>query len=97
VVVGVHEELQVCLELIVAVVVVALDGIVLDRAVHPLDLPIGPRVVRPGQAMLDAVLRANPVENVNEGVLVTRPIGKLDAVVGQLPSSVCTSAMSMWK
>lgn len=42
VVVGIHEELQVISELIVTVVVVAFDRRVLDRAVHPLDLAVGP-------------------------------------------------------
>ncbi len=41
-VVGIQEELQVRPELIMAVVVVALDGRVLDGAVHPLDLAVGP-------------------------------------------------------
>ena len=34
-------------------------------------------------AVLDAVLCANPVEDVDEGVLVTGPIGEPDAVVGR--------------
>ncbi len=82
-VVGVHEELQVRLELFVAVVVVALDGGDLGRAVHALDLPIGPRVVHLSQAMLDAVLCADPIEDVDESVLVTHPVAELDAVIGQ--------------
>jgi hypothetical protein len=40
-------------------------------------------VVQLGQTVLDAVLRANPVEDVDEGILVARPVGKLDAVVGE--------------
>ena len=42
-------------ELIVAVVVEAPDGRVLDRAVHPLDLTVGPRMTRLGQAVLDVI------------------------------------------
>lgn len=62
VIVGIDEELQVGAQLFVAVVVVAFDGGVLDGAVHPLDLTIRPRMVGFGQAMLDAVLAADPVE-----------------------------------
>ena len=64
VVVGIQEELQVCPELIMALVMVALDGGVLERPVHPLDLTTGSRVVGLGQTMLDAVLAADTVEAV---------------------------------
>jgi len=40
-------------------------------------------VVHLGQSVRDAVLCANPVEDVDEGVLVTGPIGEPDAVVGR--------------
>jgi hypothetical protein len=83
VVVGIDEERQVRPELVVAVVVVALDGRVLDRAVHPLDLTIGPRMVHLGQAMLDAVLVADPVEDVLAVPDVLLAGRELDAVVGQ--------------
>jgi hypothetical protein len=43
---------------------VALDGRVLDGAVHPLDLTACPGTARLGQAMLDLVLRAGPVERM---------------------------------
>lgn len=49
-------------QLIVAVVVIPFDGCVLDHAVHPLDLTVGPRVVRLGQSMLDFVDLADHVE-----------------------------------
>lgn len=52
VIVGVHEPLEVGSQLFVHVVVIALDRGVFDRAVHPPDLPVGPRVVELGQAML---------------------------------------------
>ena len=47
-----------------AVVMVALDGRVLDRAVHSLDLPIGPKVPRLGQAMLDIAAGTGKLEAV---------------------------------
>ena len=63
-VVGIQEELQMRSELLVAVVVVALDGGVLEGSVHALDLTIGPRVNGLGQAVLDVVLAADPVEHM---------------------------------
>lgn len=63
-VVGIQEETEVCAEPIVAVVMVALDRRVLARSVHPLDLPVRPRVVRLRQAMLDAVLSTDTVEHM---------------------------------
>ena len=63
-VVGIQEELQVAPELVVALVVVAFDRRVLEGSVHPLDLPIGPRVVGLCQSMLDAVFIADAIEHV---------------------------------
>ena len=57
---------EVGFELLVAVVVVALDGGFLDRAVHPLDLAIGPGMLDLGQAVLDAVFPAAHVEHVGD-------------------------------
>ena len=51
-------------ELVVGFVVISLDGRVLDCPVHPLDLSIGPRMIRLGQPMLDPVLTAGAVEGV---------------------------------
>ncbi len=45
-VVGADEVSEVSAELLMAAVVVALDRRVLDRAVHSLDLTVGPRVTR---------------------------------------------------
>ena len=49
-------------ELVVAIVVVPLDGRVLNCAVHALDLTVRPRVVWLGQAMFNAICRADHVE-----------------------------------
>ena len=51
-------------ELAVGFVVITPDGGFLERAVHPLDLAIGPRVVRLCEAVLDAVFAAGAVEHV---------------------------------
>ena len=63
-VIGGDEVSEVAFELCVVVIVIALDGRVFDGAVHPLDLPVGPRMVHLGQSMLDVVLVADAVEDV---------------------------------
>ena len=63
-VVSIDEVAEMPSELIVAVVMVAFDGRVLDGPVHALDLPVGPRMVGLGEAMLNAVLPAGPVEGM---------------------------------
>ena len=45
-------------------VVEALDGGVLDRAVHPLDLTVGPWMARLGQPMLDVEVGAGHFKGV---------------------------------
>ncbi len=69
----------------VAFVVVALDGGVLDGAVHPFDLAIGPRIGL-GKPVFDAVFAADLIEAVyaharGPAVAVLRQVGELDAVV----------------
>lgn len=82
-VVGIHEELEVIPELLVAVVVVAFDGRVLDRAVHSLDLTVGPGMVHLGQPVLDVVLGTDTIKDVLAVPDVSLARGKLDAIVGQ--------------
>ncbi len=70
-------------QLIVAVVVEPLDGCFLDRAVHPLDLAVGPWVVGLGQPVLDAVGLADHVEadwSGGDGGAVPGLFGELDPV-----------------
>lgn len=58
----------------------------LDGADQPLDLSVGPRMVRLLQTVLDAVCLADHVEPHLArpgGVAVTKLPGELDAVVGQ--------------
>ena len=88
VVIGVHEELKVLPELVVAVVVVAFDGGILDGAVHAFDLAVGPGVVGLGKPVLDAMLATDLVEAVDAvargpAIAVPRQVGELDAVVGE--------------
>jgi len=70
----------------VALVVEALDGRLFDGPVHPLDLPVGPRMVRFGEPVLDAILLADHVEahlTRPGGVAVAGLLGELDAIIGQ--------------
>lgn len=45
-------------------VVIASDGRLLERAVHPLDLTIGPRMVGHGEAVFDVVFATDAIEHV---------------------------------
>ena len=88
VVIGVYEDLKVLPQFGVGVVMVAFDGGLFDRSVHPLDLAIGPRVVRLGEAVLDAAFAADLVEAVDAiasspAIPVARQVGALDAIIGQ--------------
>lgn len=74
---------KVLAELIVVVVVEPLDGGLLDRAVHPFDLPVRPGMLHFGEPVLDAVVVADAVEDVLEDVPVLLAVGELDSVVGE--------------
>ena len=52
-------------ELVVGLVIEALDGGFLDRPVHPLDLAIGPGMLCLGCAMLDVVPGAGEFEGMS--------------------------------
>lgn len=66
-----------------AVVMEAFDGCFPDCPVHPLNLTVRPWMIGFRQTMFDPVLVTDPIEDVVKSVLVTRLVGKLDAVVGQ--------------
>ena len=88
VVVGIDEVGEVGFELIVSVVIVALDGRFLDRAVHALDLTIGPGMLDLGQPMFDAIFLAAHTEHVchvscRRAVCVARRESELDPIVGE--------------
>ena len=69
--------------MVVIVIVEAFDRGLLDGSVHPLHLAIGPGMVELGEPVLDAVLGADPIEDMVESVFVAGPVGELDAVAGQ--------------
>ena len=75
-------------KLFVAVVVVSLQGGVLDRAVHLFDLSVSPRMVGLGEPVFVAVFTAGLVEAMDRNsccpaVAVLWQVGELDAVIGE--------------
>ena len=87
-VVGADEVGEMLFELQVAVVVKAFDSGFFDRAVHPLDLAVCPRVLDLGETVLDAVLAAAHVEHMrhvagSRAIGIARRKGELNAVVGE--------------
>ena len=71
-VVGADKVGEVSFELVVVVIVIASDGSVLDRAVHPLDLAVRPRVFRFGGAVIDISLGAGEFEGMGAERLSVR-------------------------
>jgi len=72
------------LQLVAALLMEAFDGRLLDGAVHPLDLFVGPRVVRLCEPVLNVVCLADHVEahlTRPGGVPVAGLLGELDAIV----------------
>ena len=68
------------------VIVIPFDGGVLDRAVHPFDLAVGPRVVRLRQSVVYPIGIANHVEAHGPGIgriPVARRLCELDAIIGE--------------
>jgi hypothetical protein len=83
-VVGADEGQDVCLQRLEVRVVEGLGGGVLDGAVHPPGLTVGPGMVGSGQAVLDAVFVADPIEDVPGEVPAGRGIRREGgAVAGQ--------------
>ena len=73
-----------CSQLVVAVVVEALEHCFLDRAVHPLDLTVSPRKVGFGQPMFDPIGFADHVKAHwpgIDGVPVSRLLCELNAII----------------
>jgi hypothetical protein len=87
-VVGHEEGLDVLLKLSMRSVVVAFDGGLFERAVHPFDLAVGPRVIGLREPVLDVVFVANAVEHVaspqgRRPHAILWQIGELDTVVSE--------------
>ena len=80
-VVGREELSEMFPELLVRLIVIALDRRLLDRTIHPLDLSVRPGMIDFGQPMLDAVSLADAVEQMFESPAILQAVGELDAVV----------------
>jgi hypothetical protein len=76
---------QVVFELVVLIAMIAFDAGLLDSAVHPFDLAVGPGVLDPGEPVIRVIFVAADVEHVGHvnGRLAMRQEGELDAVVGE--------------
>ncbi len=88
VVVGGDEVGKVSFELIVPIVMIALGGRFLDRAVHALDLVIGPGMLDLGQPIFDPVFLTSHIKHMRHvscrrAVRVARREGELDPIVGE--------------
>ena len=87
-IVGSDEVAEMSAQLVVAVVVVALNGGFFDGAVHTLDLAVSPGMVRFGEPVVDAMPKTDPVKRMAAKagrwpLAILRQIGELDAVVGE--------------
>ena len=71
------EVAEVRTELLMVVVVVALNGSFLDGAVHALHLTVGPGMIGFGQAMVDAVQKTYPVKKGDHGSELSALCGSL--------------------
>mgnify|MGYP007061248530 CR=1 FL=1 len=92
-VVGADEVSEMTTEFAVGFVVEAFDGRVFDRAVHPFDLPVSPRMPGLGETVVDVVSSVGRFEGVSPEELLTCDhlldlgygptgvIGEVDAVV----------------
>ena len=86
IVVGRHEVREVRAQLVVAVVVIPFHRSILDRSVHPLDLAVGPWMVRFGQSVFNLIGLADHVETHGPRiryVTIAGLFGELDAIIGQ--------------
>ena len=87
-VIGGDEVAEVSSQLIVAVVVVALDSGLLDGPVHALDLAVDPGMIRFGKPVIDAMRKTDPVKGMSAKArrwpfAVLGKVGELDSVIGE--------------
>lgn len=84
-------------ELLVAVVMVASHGGLLESTVHPFDLSVGPGMLHLGRAVLDAVLPTAAPEDVLHGCAVPLAVFELDAVVSRDRVHFVGTALMRWR
>jgi hypothetical protein len=87
-VVGCDEIGQMPLKVIVGVVEVAFDRGFFDGSIHPLDLTVGPGMIRLGESMPDAMDAAGSVEGMSAEagrwpLSVPGQVRELDSVIGE--------------
>ena len=87
-VVGSDEVAEVNAQLVMAVVVVALNRGFFDGAVHTLDLAVSPGMIGFGKSMVDAMQQTDPVEGMAAkaggwSLSILWKISELDTVVGE--------------
>ena len=70
-------------ELLVRLIVVALDRRLLDGAIHPLDLSVSPRMIDFRQTMFNSVFVTDAVKQVHKRPFIFCSVGELNAVVSQ--------------
>jgi hypothetical protein len=72
-----------CFQRVMGLVVVFLHGGFFKRAIHAFPLTIRPWMTRFGEPVVDAILLADAIEDVREGIPIALLIGELDTVIGQ--------------
>jgi hypothetical protein len=82
-IIGHRESMQMFLQVVMSLVVIHLHVGFFACAVHAFHLAIGPGMVGFGEPMVDAMLMADAIEDIVEGVLIALPVGTLEIVIGQ--------------
>src|SRR5918999_847494 len=80
-VIGHQKGMQMLFQMVMSLVVIFFHSGVFKRAVHAFHLTIGPGMVSFGEAMLDAILLADAIENMMEGVLIALAVGELNTII----------------
>jgi hypothetical protein len=79
-----HQEgREVLFEVLMGLVIVFFDRGFLQGSIHALHLAIGPGMVGFGETVLDAIVLADAIEKMVEGILIAFAVSELHAVIGQ--------------
>jgi hypothetical protein len=82
-IIGHQEGVEMLFQVLMRLVIVAFDRGFFECTVHALSLPMGPGMMRFGEAMLNTMLLAYTPEDIREGLLILLAISELHAVVRQ--------------
>ncbi len=69
-VVGVYKIIQISDELSMVIIMIALDGRLLEGPVHPLHLVVAPWMIHFAEAMFNIIVFTNPIEDMGEGTAI---------------------------